>query len=650
VTGTALLFAPYARAATIDFNTATGNYDSALDPDAGATPNWIDLSTSTPVGIPAAADDAYVRNGGTVAMTASEVVTSLRIGASRIVTNPDTTTTELGGSGILNWTAGDLTSPVVAGPILRVGERATSTAGTVDLVGTVNQTGGKISLTNTASALTVGASGTTPTPVSTYNLMPGGTIATIIGASGNNGINVRNGVFNMTGGSIIDDPSSAGFGQRAMTISSASGPDAANPNVSTATISGGTWDTRGGIRMAANSFSSAYLTILPGADIKVRSDVNMTNNATSSYAELNMSGGSFKIGDTPTLAEANLVVGDRAVGVMNLSGGTVTVSNNLRVSNDAAGSGGGAGKGTVTITAGSLTTRSLDMRVTAPTSAANYAAGTSTIIIDGPTASFAQGNTTLTGSATIGNTGISLFEVRQGVASLGGFSATQPTAGNIELAKTATAAATLNLKGGRLIINGNVNRTNVTPGVIAGPLAGLGAAPVVGLTGGILEINPVTSTLNWQTDMTLNGTELLTKLNAQGVVNVGDATHPGNFTMNAGSMWDIDLFGHLVDNADRVVVGGTGTGAINGGTLNLNYISGYTPLVGDSIRIVTTTAGVPTLNSGAVNIVAPVSPLGVWTTQVVGAQIRLVFIPEPTSCALAIMGMMVGMAGFRRRS
>jgi len=70
-----------ASAATIDFNTATGNYDSALDPDAGATPNWIDLSTSTSVGIPASGDDAYVRNGGTIAMTASELVTSLRIGA-----------------------------------------------------------------------------------------------------------------------------------------------------------------------------------------------------------------------------------------------------------------------------------------------------------------------------------------------------------------------------------------------------------------------------------------------------------------------------------------------------------------------------------------------------------------------------------------
>ena len=242
--------------------------------------------------------------------------------------------------------------------------------------------------------------------------------------------------------------------------------------------------------------------------------------------------------------------------------------------------------------------------------------------------------------------------MRQGVASLGGYSATQTTGGNIELAKTATAAATVSLSGGRLIINGSVIRTNTSPGTQAGPLLGLGAAPVVNLTGGILELNPTGTTAQTrQTDMVLNGTELLTKLNTRMTTNLGDATHPGNFLMNAGSMWDIDLNGHTVDNADRIVVGGAGSGAINGGTLNLNYINSFTPVIGDSIRIVTGggTGGV-TLNSGAVSIVAPVSPLGVWSTQIVGSDIRLVFVPEPASCALAIMGLMVGMAGVRRRS
>lgn len=642
--GAVLLLPSFAAAATIDFNVASGNYNSSLDPGPPHD-NWIDLSTSTPVNVPAAADDAYVRNNGTVAVTANVNVTSLRIGASRIVTNPDTTTTELGGAGILNWTGGDITSPVVAGPILRVGERATSTAGTVDLPGTVNHSGGKISLTNTASALVVGASGTTPTPPSVYNLMPGGTIATIIGAAGNNGINVRNGTFNMTGGSILDDPASAGFGQRAMTVSSASGPDAANPNVATTNISGGIWETRGGIRVAANARSSGYLNISGAADIKVRSDVNLCNSFVNCYSELNMSGGSFKIGDTPSAGEANLIVGDRAVIVMNLSGGTVNISNQLRISNSAetVANGGGAGRGTIMMTGGTMTTRTLNMRVSAPTSPADYAANTATFIIDGPNASFTQANTTLTGSTTIGNTGISLFEVRQGFASLGG------GGGAIELAATTSAAATVNLKGGRLVINGSVNRTNTAPG-LSPSLPGLGAAPVVNLTGGILEFAQTGQTVNWQTNMTLNGSQMLIKQNAQGVVAVGDATRPGNFAMNAGSSWTIDLNGHTVDNADRVVVGGAGTGAINGGTLNLNYISGFTPIVGDSMRIVTQTAGIPTVNTGALTIIAPVSPLGLWTTNVVGSDIRLEFVPEPTSCALVAVGLIAGLVGSRRRS
>ena len=65
----ALLQPTFARAATIDWNVAgPENYNSALDPDAGATPNWKDTTqavpatppavppTNNPVGIPAAGD------------------------------------------------------------------------------------------------------------------------------------------------------------------------------------------------------------------------------------------------------------------------------------------------------------------------------------------------------------------------------------------------------------------------------------------------------------------------------------------------------------------------------------------------------------------------------------------------------------------
>ena len=48
--------------------------------------------------------------------------------------------------------------------------------------------------------------------------------------------------------------------------------------------------------------------------------------------------------------------------------------------------------------------------------------------------------------------------------------------------------------------------------------------------------------------MTLNtgtgGVELITKQNTRMTVNLGDSTHPGNFVMNPGTMWDIDINGH----------------------------------------------------------------------------------------------------------
>src|SRR6188472_557346 len=90
----ALLLNPsFVRAATIDWNVAgTANYDSALDPDAGATPNWIDTTQSNtttipvsipsnaPVGIPGNNDDAAVRNGGTVEITSATIQRSLNVG------------------------------------------------------------------------------------------------------------------------------------------------------------------------------------------------------------------------------------------------------------------------------------------------------------------------------------------------------------------------------------------------------------------------------------------------------------------------------------------------------------------------------------------------------------------------------------------
>jgi hypothetical protein len=139
-------------------------------------------------------------------------------------------------------------------------------------------------------------------------------------------------------------------------------------------------------------------------------------------------------------------------------------------------------------------------------------------------------------------------------------------------------------------------------------------------------------------------------------VNVGTTTtHPGNFSMTSGS-WNIDMspgVGSQDTFQDRIIMGYTtvpGTGSLLGGTLNLNYLSGYVPQIGDSRLIVrSATGGVSSL--GAITINAPGGDPN-WTAVLANSNrdIRLVYVPEPTSCVLVAMGLMMGLIGIRRKS
>jgi hypothetical protein len=181
-------------------------------------------------------------------------------------------------------------------------------------------------------------------------------------------------------------------------------------------------------------------------------------------------------------------------------------------------------------------------------------------------------------------------------------------------------------------------------------------APTVNLTGGTLVLNPAASPGLWQADFNNQGSTIIEKLNAVIQTTVGDTTHPGNFAMSSGA-WNIDIASNAVaTGADRFVTGFAGsTGSLTGGSLNLNYISGYSPTVGDSIMIVRVPAtGSVALNAPGVTINAPGGDPN-WSVQTatVGStnfDLRLVYVPEPSSCVLGAVGLMMGLAGFRRRS
>jgi hypothetical protein len=610
-----LLLPSFASAAIIDFEVATGNWDSSLDvfPD-DATVNWADRTTAplVPVfvSIPATTDTASIRNGGTVSVTTSQTIAILQLGfAGRQVEldpiNAPGVLTDVATNGAMSVTGGTFT----AGQLL-IGKA---------LNGVVTQSGGDIAA-STSTNFDLGDSGSTNPGTGTYT-MTGGTITMIGGTNGNNGIEVINGTFNLKGGTINQ---TSGAIQRVFRIGTK------NLTTATVNITGGTINsTVGGIRVGDGGTSTGVLNISEddgpvnitlGADLSVGRSASTT---AASLGKMTMSAGTLTIGTAS--ANAKLQAGNAGPGQITMTGGSINVFNGLRVGQSPLAQGS-----FFDLKGGTVTTRDFDSHTDAASVLSPETTG-SRFTIDGGI--YNQ----IAGQMDIGQKGKTLVELKSG-------SATVP---QIQMGTSTDSKATLSISGGVFTLGGALNRTVFTGNDTFGAAM---TAPVINLTGGKLDMTSTAASVNWQADMNLNGTELLTRLNNQLVVNVGDASRPGNFTMNSG-MWDIDLNGHTVNNADRVLVGNTlSTGAINGGTLNLNYISGYTPVVGDSIRIVTTTGAAPTVNSGAINIVAPASLLGVWTTNVVGQDIRLEFIPEPTTSALAIMGLMFGIVGFRRRS
>jgi hypothetical protein len=597
-----LVFASGASAALLDFNVANGDYN-----DSG---NWINYTTNDTTAVPTTADDAIVRNGGTLNITAADGDASaavIRIGAGAQSGDPAGPLSPPApyGGGTLNWTGGNILGGA-NGPRLNVGER--DNTNNINYTGIVNQSGGKISLNANASFLVVGSSGTTPTPTSIYNLMPGGTIGLVAGAGNtNNGINVRNGTFNMTGGSIVSD--SLATGQRFMTISSTSGT-LGSENVATANFSGGIVNVNSGLRMASSSHTKAYATISGTADIKmIGSDFQLGANATNAYAQVDVSGGSLRVGDSVIGDERRLIVGDAGTGVFNLSGGTVTLNHSFVVANNA------TSKGTFTQTGGTFTVR--DIETNRNTGSWDLTTENATIIIDGPTAVFNQQNTgVLTGETSLGNRGNGRFELRQGQANLR----------LVEVSNNPESRATLNVMGGKLTIQDGVIRNNISAG----------NTPTINLTGGELELTPAGGAISWQANMHLNGTDFDPKPGALLLTNVGSApSKPADFSLNSGSVWDLDIANGTLTGADWVDVP-IGAAALNGGLLNLHLIGGYTPVIGDTVRIVRQIAGALTLNLAGVAVSDPT-----WqpTLAAGGTEIHLTYVPEPSSMLLFGIGL-----------
>ena len=101
------------------------------------------------------------------------------------------------------------------------------------------------------------------------------------------------------------------------------------------------------------------------------------------------------------------------------------------------------------------------------------------------------------------------------------------------------------MAGGKLAVQDGLNRTNVDAATI----------PTINLTGGELELTPAGGAISWQAGMDLMGTDFDPKPGALLQTNIGNSTRPGNFSLNTGSMWDLDIASNtLVGGADWVDV------------------------------------------------------------------------------------------------
>jgi hypothetical protein len=709
-------FASAANAVTLDFNVPSGNF---------TTPgNWVDSTNPIPAptsATPTVADQAFVRNGGTVTINSNVQMLQMRIGHENVVTNPDYDSSgtvdagdyvlwrkggplandatpdtvgpddyswwryrfggtplqqEIGLPGTVNWTAGEITGPYPdpdtpsdiysGGPDIRVGRVRTTNSAVDEITGTVVQNGAttKLLLPYRQSMLTIGdGTAGTHTPTSSYTLA-NGTIGLAIGSNNlgtrgtndNDGILVRNGTFTMTGGQIIDvtpaDYSTVGLtAQRFLTIGTASGSGPGDEAVATATFSGGTVNVLGGIRVATANNSRGYLningpvTIVTGGDTSIGYEPTGTGH-TNAVGEMNMSAGSFQVGRTdidPNTGSAyplagRLQIGNRGKGILNMSGGSISVTTDIRVAAEQA-----AGGSAINMTGGTITTPALDIR----NKTGSVAELGGSVILDGPSAVFTQSGS---GGAIIGNNGMGLFEVRQGTATLGGGGS------SIQLGATANSAATINVKGGKLTLGGPVNRSNLSS-----------TAPVIGLTGGIVEFNNTVSSAaqSFHANLTLDTgstTKLITKAGALQQVNVGSSSPaiPANFDMKSGS-WDLEIGAHTALGADWFNAA-NGTASLTGGTLNISYLSGFTPNPNEAFTILKGSAGV-TLNSAAVTIAG--SGAGNWVLQTSGAtDIQLKYVgpgagaggglgtasvPEPSSVALVVLAAIGVLGGKRTR-
>jgi hypothetical protein len=136
--------------------------------------------------------------------------------------------------------------------------------------------------------------------------------------------------------------------------------------------------------------------------------------------------------------------------------------------------------------------------------------------------------------------------------------------------------------------------------------------------------------------LNLNGTEFDPRPGGVLQTNIGNSTRTGDFSLNTGSVWDLNIASNtLVGGADWVALS-NGNASLNGGLINILPVGGYSPSIGDQVRILTDSSPTGVVTLGAVQLSD-----NHWQASIQegGTAIYLTYVPEPSSILLFGIGL-----------
>ncbi|MBB5030452.1 autotransporter-associated beta strand repeat-containing protein [Prosthecobacter vanneervenii] len=488
----------------------------------------------------------------------------------------------------------------------------TLTVGGSDTIGTLTMSSGTIGGTATLTATTYDLSGGTVNGnLGTGTINSSGTVA-LNGTAAAGTVNVTAGTLTLGASSAINSATavSVSGGSLALGASNQIGDSATvtvsggtlamgtnNDTISVLSLSSGTVSGSGTLTATTYTLSGGTVNANLGTGT-INSSGTVALNGTAAAGTVNVTAGTLTLGASSAINSATTVSvsgGSLALGASNqignsatvtVSGGTLAMgTNNDTISVLSLSSGTVSGSGTLTATTYGLSGGTVDANL-----------GTGTINSSGTVA--------LNGTAAAGTVNVTAGTLTLGASSaINSATAVSVSGGSLALGASNQIgnSATVTVSGGTLAMgtnNDTISVLSLSSGTVSG--SGTLTATTYGLSGGTVDANLGTGTINSSGTVALNGTA------AAGTVNVtaGTLTLGASSAINSATAVSVSGGGSLVLGASNQI-GNSATVTVSGGTLamgtNNDTISVLSLSSGTVSGSGTLTATTYTLSGGTVN-------------------------------------------------